>query len=262
VELKGKTLLEWKGYIDSMKILRIVLIIAGILSLLNVVILYRISNPNIGFAVQAILSICVVGYAAFLLKIPKKVHVIMGVLCLIPLLLILFLFVYGNVSNVDFTEDVVIVLGAGLRGDGTVGRPLARRLDAAIVYFHQNPEAFIIVTGGLGERAEITEAEASARYLIERGVPEEQIFLEDRSTTTHENLLFAKEILEEGFSDGFSAVLITNDFHVYRAVRTARQVGIDVNRIGAYTDWYTWPVNYLRETLAILNFWFFPARAL
>jgi len=242
-----------------MKIVRILLILAGIVSLLNVAILHRMSNPNIGFTVQAVLSVGVIVYAAFLHKIPKKIHIAVGFLCLIPLLLVLFLFTYGNVSNVDFTEDVVIVLGAGLRGDNSVGRPLARRLDAAIVYFDQNPEVYIVVTGGLGDRAEITEAEAMAGYLIERGVPEAQILLEDRSTTTHENLLFAKGILEDAFPDGFSAVLITNDFHVYRAVRTARQVGIDVNRIGAYTDWYTWPVNYLRETLAVFNFWLFAA---
>jgi len=240
-----------------MKILRIALIIIGMLSLLNVVILYRMSNPNIGFTMQAVLSAGILVYAAILHKIPKKIHIAVGILCLLPLLLVLFLFVYGNVSNADFEEDAVIVLGAGLRGDNTVGRPLARRLDAAIVYFDQNPDIYIVVTGGLGERAEITEAEAMARYLMERGVPETQILLEGESTTTYENLLFAKEILDEAFPDGFSAVLITNDFHVYRAVRTARQVGIDVNRIGAYTDWYTWPVNYLREVLAVFNFWFF-----
>jgi len=90
--------------------------------------------------------------------------------------------------------------------------------------------------------------------LTARGIPRDKILLEELSTSTYENLVFAREILEEHFSDGFRAVLITNDFHIYRAVRTARRAGIDVNRIGAYTNWYTWPVNYLREILAVLNF--------
>ena len=239
-----------------MKILKILLIAAGALSLLNVVLLYFVSNPNIGFVIQAVLSLALIAYGCLLHKIPKKIHAVVGILALFPVALVLFLFIYGNVSDADFTEDVVIVLGAGLRGE-EVGRPLARRLDAAIVYFNRNPEAYIIVTGGLGERARITEAEAMRRYLVARGVPEERIIKEDQSTSTYENLLFAKAILDERFPAGYSSVLITNDFHIYRAVGTARQVGLEVSRIGAYTDWYTWPVNYLRETLAVLNFWVF-----
>jgi len=236
--------------------MRLILLIIGTLSLANTVLLFLISNPTIGFAVQAALSVGIIVYALFFKRISRKIHIIMGILCLIPLIFVGFLFVYGNVSNVDHNEDVVIVLGAGLQGEN-VGRPLARRLDAAIVYWNQNPDAKIIVCGGLGNRAVITEAEAMARYLIRGGVPEENILLEDRSTSTRENLAFAKEILDEYLPEGYRAVLITNDFHIYRAVRTARQVGLDVSRIGAYTNWYTWPVNYLREMLAVVNFWVF-----
>jgi len=241
----------------QMKILRIALLLAGLLGLANVVLLASVANPTIGFTLQAILSISLILYALLLSRIPKWVHWIAGGLCLIPITFVLFLFIYGNVSNADHTEDVVIVLGAGIHGE-TVSRPLARRLDAALDYWQQNPGAYIIVTGGLGNRAVITEAEAMARYLIRRGVPEAQILLEDRSTSTYENLTFAKEILDEHFPGGFRAVLITNDFHIYRSVRTAQHVGIDVARVGAYTDWYTWPVNYLREMLAVINLWFFP----
>jgi len=237
-------------------ILRIILVLLGLLSLANVVIVLRVSNPTIGFAIQAAISVFVIAYAAFFTKIPNKLHITMGVLCLIPISLVAFLFIYGNTSNADYTEDVIIVLGAGVRGQ-SVTRPLARRLDEAIVHWRENTDAYIVVTGGLGNRATITEAEAMARYLAVRGVPRERILLEDMSTSTYENLKFAREILDEYFPDGFSAVVITNDFHIYRAVRTARTVGIDVTRRGAYTDWYSWPVNYLREMLAVVNMWVF-----
>jgi len=216
--------------------------------------MFRVANPTIGFTLQAVLGAGVLLYAILLPRIPKKVHVIAGILCLIPLVFVLFLFVYGNTSNVDYTEDVVIVLGAGVMGE-TVSRPLAHRLDAAARYWEQNPAAYIIVTGGLGNRATITEAEAMARYLIRIGVPEDRILLEELSTSTYENLIFANAILTEHFPDGFRAVLVTNDFHIYRSVQTARVIGLDVTRIGAYTDWYTWPVNYLREMLAVVNHW-------
>ena len=235
-------------------VLRLLLGVSGALLLINVLFLYSVANPTVGFALQAILAASLIGYAIFLNRIPQKIHIVAIILLLITLALSLLLAFYGNRHNVDYNEDVVIVLGAGVNGVN-VSRPLARRLHAAADYWFENPGAIIIVTGGLGNRATITEAEAMAKFLINRrGIPEEAILLEELSTSTYENLIFAKEILELPFPDGFTAVLITNDFHIYRAVRTARAIGLEVNSIGAYTDWYTWPTNYLREILAIINF--------
>ena len=236
--------------------MKIILFTLGILSLVNVVLLFMVSNFTIGFLLQAIISVFIIVYAIFLKRIPKKIHITTGILCLFPVVFVIFLFIYGNVSNADYDEDVVIVLGAGIIGEN-VTRPLANRLNTALSYWQRNPEAYIIVCGGLGNRALITEAEAMARFLTARGVPRERILLEDRSTSTYENLVFAKEILNEHFQDGFRSVLVTNDFHIFRAVHTARNIGINVNRIGAYTSWYTWPVNYLREMLAVINMWVF-----
>ncbi|MCL2387001.1 MAG: YdcF family protein [Defluviitaleaceae bacterium] len=236
--------------------MKYILLAIGILSLMNAHMVLRVSNFSIGFALQIGISLAVIAYALLYKRIYQKFHIMMGLACLLPALLVVFLFVYGKSSNVDYTEDVVIVLGAAVVGE-TVTRPLARRLDAALHYWQNNPDAYIIVCGGLGNRAVITEAEAMARYLARRGVPRERILLEEYSTSTYENLAFAKEILDEHFPDGFSAVLVTNDFHIYRGVRTARRIGIDVNRLGAYTDWYSWPVNYLREMLAVAHMWVF-----
>ena len=243
-----------EGFIQSHSLLiRAILLFGGFLSLINVGFMYMVANPTIGFTLQAIISIALIFYAIFFKNIPKKIHVLIVILMIIPLAFSLFLGIYGNRNDVDYTEDVVIVLGAGVNGT-LVSRPLAHRLDAAVDYWHNNPDSLIIVTGGLGNRATITEAEAMARFLIWRGIPEEVILLEDFSTTTYENLVFANEIALEHFPDGFQGVLITNDFHIYRASRIARQVGVDVRPLGATTDWYSWPVNYLREMLAVLNF--------
>ena len=90
-------------------------------------------------------------------------------------------------------------------------------------------------------------------YLVARGVPPANILMEDKSTSTYENLRFANElfVLQEK-----PVVIISNDFHLFRAVQTARRVGYeDVRHIGAHTTWYSVPVNYLREVLAVLNFW-------
>ena len=235
------------------RIIRIILFALGVLALGNVAFMYSVANPTIGFHLQAIIAVVVMAYAILLPKISKKIHIITGSICLILVIFVTLLFIYGNVSNVDYTEDVVIVLGAGVRGE-TVSRPLAARLNTAVDYWHRNPDAYIITTGGLGNLATITEAEAMARFLVARGVPRERILLEEYSTSTYENLVFAREILDEHFQGEFRAVLVTNDFHIYRAVRTARLAGIYPNRIGAPTDWYAFGVNYLREMVAVLNF--------
>ena len=238
-------------------IIRILLVLAGILLLLNIAFMYLVANPTIGFLAQIAISLVLVLYGVLFSGISKRIHAIFISVFAVPFLFSLFLAIYGNRSNVDYTEDVVIVLGAGVMGEN-VSRPLAHRLIAATDYWFENQGSKIVVTGGLGNLATITEAEAMARFLIRRGVPEEVIILEDQSTTTYENLLFAKEILDEYFPEGYRVVLISNDFHMYRGVQMARQVGLDVNYKGAYTDWYSWPVNYLREMLAVLHFWVFP----
>jgi len=164
--------------------------------------------------------------------------------------------VYGNRSTATFDEDVVIVLGAGVVGE-RVTNPLARRLDRAIYYFERNPNVYIIVCGGLGDMATITEAEAMARYLYERDIPPERVLLEELSTSTLENLIFAQEILNEHFLEGFSAVIISNDFHMFRAVSMARSVGIDANHLGSSTPTRLLAENYLREMLAVVYFFIF-----
>ena len=166
---------------NGAKEMRIIIFIIGTLSLINVILLPLVANPTIGFVMQAVISVCLILYALFFRRIPKKIHVFAGILCLIPVVFALFLGIYGNVSNADYSEDAVIVLGAGVNVE-TVSKPLARRLDAAIEYWNQNTDSRIVVCGGLGNRAIITEAEAMARYLTARGVPGEVILLEDQST--------------------------------------------------------------------------------
>ena len=234
------------------KIIRLLLCLAGVLSLANIYLLLRVSNPTAGFLVQGVLSVVLICYGIFFNKIPKPVHFMSAAFAVTFVAFVIFIFAYGNTSNADGTEEIVIVLGAGVIED-RITRPLARRLDQALYFWQDNPHATIVVTGGLGSRATVTEAEAMFMYLVERGVPSVNILREDTSTSTYENLKFANELfaLQEK-----SVVIISNDFHLFRATQTARRIGYeDVRRIGAYTTWYSVPVNYLREVLALLNFW-------
>ena len=233
----------------------------GILLLINTVLLSIVSNFNLGLILQGVLSLSMILYVVFWGKLHKGIHIAAGVVCMAVIVFIGFLFIFGSTDNAKYDEDVVIVLGAGIHGE-QVSVPLSRRLDEAVEYNTKNPGAIIVVCGGQGFQEDITEALAMERYLVSKCVPQEKILKEEKSTSTYENFLFAREILGDYFPQGFSAILITNDFHVYRAAALAQYAGISAGHIGAYTEWYTLPVNYLREMLAVLKMWVIPPQAI
>ena len=117
----------------------------------------------------------------------------------------------------------IVVLGAQVRGEKP-SRALRLRLEGAVSWAADCPDAVLILSGGQGSGEEITEAECMRRFLIEKGIPESRMILEDRSSTTRENLLFSDRLT--GCAKEKTGVL-TNAFHVYRACLTARRCGYE-----------------------------------
>jgi len=233
-----------------------VLTIIGALLLLNAAVMAIVANFHFGVIALGLFASAVLAYGIFwhrLVRIRWLRMAFIGV-CFILVLFSGFLAVYGNRDTAQYDEDVVIVLGAGIRGE-KVGPSLALRLDKAVEYHKKNPRALLIVSGGKGTQEHITEALAMERYLLERGVPVKQIVKEEKSTTTYENFLFSGELLKQIFPQGCSTVFITSDFHVYRAEKMAQTTGITVRHIGSNTSWYNIPVNYIREIPAVIKTW-------
>jgi len=219
--------------------------------------LYRsgISNTfllNLGFIIAA------GTYAAFcdrLIKI-KWLNYTIAAVTAATLGFGIFIMAYGQRDTTTFTEDVAIVLGAGIRPNEEATRTLARRLDKAITYHHYNPTALIIVSGGIGNNHTVSEAEVMARYLKAGGIPPEQIIQEGSSHSTYQNMQLSNAILTEIFPEGFTPVVITNDFHIYRSIRFTRIAGMQ----GATSFHGTTPLNALpgaliREITAIIKMW-------
>ena len=150
--------------------------------------------------------------------------------------------------------DCVIVLGAAVRGD-VPSATFRARLDCAYDYLAGNPGTSVIVTGGKGQGEHVTEAEAARVYLVGRGLEPERIYMEDKSTSTQENLLFAKEILNENFEEDARLVLVSSDFHLYRAQLVARSMDLDVETMGNASIPYLIPNFYLREYVAVMLYW-------
>ena len=144
---------------------------------------------------------------------------------------------------------VVIVLGCQVR-DGHPSTLLQARIDTAYDYLVAHPECKCIVSGGQGADEVISEAQCMYDSLVSSGIAPERLYLENRSTTTRENLRFCKEIMDrEGLGD--TAVLVTNSWHEFRAQMIASDLGLRCGGVGAPTAWWLFPANYLREILAI-----------
>ncbi|MDO4548516.1 MAG: YdcF family protein [Clostridia bacterium] len=121
--------------------------------------------------------------------------------------------------------DVIIVLGARVMPDGELSTTLEYRIRSAYEAYEKGLAGAFIVTGAQGADEPVTEARAMADYLLSRGVDEANIYMDDKSTDTIENMSNAKAIMEEnGFED---ALIVTSDYHMTRAVWLTRQVGID-----------------------------------
>ena len=168
----------------------------------------------------------------------------------------IFVMAYGRRDTTNFTEDAVIVLGAGIRADEEVTRTLRNRLDMAVEYHMRNPEAVIIVSGGIGRGHVVSEAEVMARYLEAAGVRADLIFQEGNSHSTYQNMRLSKEILDELFPDGYRVTVISNDFHIYRAIRFTRIAGMEgATSFHGNTPLDALPGALVREITAIVKMW-------
>ena len=147
--------------------------------------------------------------------------------------------------------DYVIIHGAGLINGDKVSKLLQERLDKAILVYRKDPSPTkLIPSGGKGSDESISEAEAMKRYLLEQGVPESDILMEDKSTTTLENLKFSKSIIDSREGRKYTA-LVTSNYHVYRALRYCRRVGLKCKGIGSHVAFYYWPSALIREFIAV-----------
>ena len=149
--------------------------------------------------------------------------------------------------------DYIIVLGASVRGD-TPSKTLYARINAAYDYLIANPDTIAICSGGQGIGENVSEAYAIARELAARGIDESRLILEENSTTTGENLKFAKQFIPGYDSSEISVILVTSDFHLYRACLLAGRYGYK-NLYGLAADefLYTTPSYYIREFFALIK---------
>ncbi len=157
----------------------------------------------------------------------------------------------------EYDKDYLIILGCGIRKDGTPSPLLQGRIDRAVAFREKQrketgKDLIFVTSGGQGGNEIISESESMKRYLVGKGIPESRILMEDRSTNTYENMKFSKAKILEQSGNGKIA-FSTSDYHVFRSGLFARRVKMRAVGMGAGTRWYFWPNALVREFIGLLT---------
>ncbi len=182
-----------------------------------------------------------------------RVTIVLISLILASFLLIESLILINGRQKVQKEVDCLIVLGARLYGK--IPSPaLEERLKVAKDYLLENKDIKVVVSGGQGVDELISEAEAMKRYLLDKGIEEDRIILEDKSTSTFENLKFSLDLITDTNYDGNLKVLIaTNKYHIFRSKMIAKRLGMDPYGLPAKIPPTIILKSYIREYFAVIK---------
>jgi uncharacterized SAM-binding protein YcdF (DUF218 family) len=193
-------------------------------------------------------------------RLPKALRVIVIIVIVLGIAVVgvSWGFILGDFnSSGEANLDYIIVLGAqvGPSGPSVV---LRYRLEAALEYLQSNPDTLCITSGGQGANEPEAEGEVMRRWLLNRGISPGRVAAEIQSTNTIENLNLSAALLTE-LAGGFdmekdSVGIVTNNFHVFRALKLARACGFkNVCGIAADSSRGYLLHNMLRETVGLLK---------
>jgi uncharacterized SAM-binding protein YcdF (DUF218 family) len=120
----------------------------------------------------------------------------------------------------------------------------------------------IIFTGGIGERDDAAESEVARQYAQARGVPAEAILIEARSTSTYQNLAYAREVAVEHNLHTF--LIVSTPYHMRRAIALAHDLDMDAHPAPTPTirgiSWYPQTRAYVREVVGYMAYLLMPVR--
>ncbi len=282
--------LRFNNYILGLILVALVLLtpfLTIIFLLINTVVVVK----NNGFSLTSMLPLLMAGFLILLIASPAIVNnldpdthrvvvVLLGLFILESLwfsftfvALLFYSWIYRILPR-RRTYDYIIIHGAGL--DGPRPTPLlAGRIDKALELWNkQHQHGKFVVSGGQGADEVVSEAQAMRDYLLEKDVPLDAILMEDKSTTTWENLKYSIGIINNdrtasanttsvnaSSSSGSSATsttatecttaVVTSDFHVFRCAEYAHNLGLKADGIGSHTKGWYWPTAFIREFIAI-----------
>ena len=175
-----------------------------------------------------------------------------------------FCFVESFIIKNARTDDndgrkYLIVLGAAVYGDEP-SLTLVRRMEGAMDYLARYPDSVAIVSGGMGPGETVTEGQAMYDYMTAHGVDGARILIEDKATSTEENLQYSFAIIRErGDEPAGNVAIVSSAYHLYRAKLFAQKLGVpDAAGVAAPWGYFFVMLNYfIREAFGVTHFWIF-----
>ena len=166
--------------------------------------------------------------------------------------------IQASFGTPEAEAEYLVVLGAKVRDDGP-SVSLWDRINAAADYLKAHEDTIAIVSGGQGEDEPITEAQCMHDELVKLGIDESRIWMEDKATSTDENMRFSLDLIEEktGTRPEKLAIL-SSEYHLYRSSLMAKKLGIEFVGVPAKTSRLSQLVNHaMREVAGVWHFYIF-----
>ena len=162
----------------------------------------------------------------------------------------------ASTGDPDQTCRYIIVLGAKVEGTAPAVS-LQSRINAAYDYLTANPDTIAILSGGQGEDEGISEAQCMFNNLTAMGIDADRLWLEDKSTSTWENLKFSLAVIESKTGSKPEKIgILSSEYHLYRAGLFAEDCGFEAVGIPAHTEQFTIRINYfLREVAGVWHYY-------
>lgn len=227
---------------------------------------WRFAMVGYGFLAQvhfflAILLVCYGLLSVLVKKYGKPFCIVRRVLnCCVCLGLLVAAITEGFVIHASFGQPdkscaYMVVLGCLVREDGP-SVSLQNRIDAAYEYLVAHPDVIAVVSGGQGEDEPISEAQCMYDHLVEMGIDPDRIWIEDKSTSTWENLQFTLALIEEKTGSRPNVLgLVSSEYHLFRASLQAKDLGIETVGIPARTTLASQALNhFLREIAGVWHY--------
>ncbi len=189
----------------------------------------------------------------FVLSLANKLMSLLILLGIVSFIWVEALVYQSLHTNDKVAVEYTVILGAGVQRDQP-SLTLKRRLDKGIEYLVLHPDAKVVVSGGMGSEANMTEAEVMQRYLVSHGIAAIRILKEDQSKSSDENLKNTRELLDRMDGKQMRDILIvTSDYHMFRSKYIAGKYYAKVYGLAAETP-STIMLNYaVREYLAVVK---------
>ena len=221
-----------------------------------------------GYSFSALVCLCLIGILLFYnvcylsrMRFPKTTKVVKGLftfLLCIGLLVVSVtecFIIHASLGDKTETCEYMVVLGAKVRADGP-SVSLMDRIKAAAAYMEEHPEVIAIVSGGQGVDEPMTEAQCMYENLVKLGVDPSRIWLEDKATSTWENLRFTLDLIEERTGQRPTEIgLLSSEYHLFRAKMFAKECGVEAVGIPAHTSRISQMVNhFMREVAGVWHY--------